>query len=854
MWHTNPIQEVLSQLDTNPKAGLSAHEAKSRLRAAGTNTLPHKKKAGFFRRFFAQFQDFMILVLLAAAFISFGVSLLNGDADFLDPIIILLIVVLNAILGVVQESRAEKSLEALQKICAPTALVRRDGTVQQIPAADLVPGDIVILKTGDQVPADCRLLSATALQTDESALTGESMPVVKSADAVLDFHTPLAERKNMVLSSTVILGGHGEAVVTETGLHTEMGKIAGLILHSETKETPLQKKLSDIGKVLGIGALAICGVIFVIGLFQQIPPFSMFMLSVSLAVAAIPEGLPAIVTVMLAIGVSRMAQKNAIIRNIPSVETLGCASVICSDKTGTLTQNQMQVVSVAAENPKDTLLFAALCTNDLPIGQNPTERAILEAAANHGLEKAALDRKYPRTGEIPFDSKRKMMSTAHHFGGKTRIVTKGAVDILLPRCTGYIQDGAVHPMTESKKRAVLAENARLTGDALRVLAVCYKDSTDSKITENQLIFSGLLGIADPPRPEVLPAVKACRTAGIRPVMITGDHANTAVAIARQTGILQTGDRVLTGNELEKMPQKELEKCVADCSVFARVTPEHKVRIVRAWQAQGKVVAMTGDGVNDAPALQAADIGCSMGRTGTDVARSAADMILTDDNFATIVEAVRQGRGIFSNIKKAVQFLLSSNIGEMLLIFVGLLFGWREPLLPIQLLWVNLVTDSLPAVALGVDPVDRNIMQEPPRPPKKSIFADGLGVSIVLEGAMIGALALLAYSIGLNIFSSTGIARTMAFSVLSLSQLVHAFNMRSKESVFSVGIFKNHYLVLAFLAGAILQMSVVSMPFLTGIFKTTALSALQWGLVALLSCAPLIIVELQKFVAKGRKKA
>lgn len=854
MWHTQSTQEILSRLSVKPDTGLSPKEAARRARESGPNTLPEKKKKTFFRHFLEQFNDFMIIVLLAAALISFSISLINGDADFVDPVIILLIVILNSILGVIQESKAERSLEALKKIYAPTALVRRDGAVSQIPAAELVPGDIVILKTGAQVPADCRLLGAVSLTIDESALTGESLPVAKQAETIYPEHTPLAERKNMVLASTAVASGHGEAVVVETGLHTEMGKIASLILTSQDKETPLQKKLEDVGKILGLGALAICAVIFVIGLFEHIPPFEMFMISVSLAVAAIPEGLPAIVTIMLAMGVSRMAQRGAIIRSIPSVETLGSASVICSDKTGTLTQNQMQVTSVLADNPKDVLLFAALCSDNLEEGQNPTENAILRSAQAHGLDKKKLDRQYPRVSEIPFDSQRKMMSTCHRWGGKNRIITKGAVDILLRQCTGYVDHGQIRPLTENKKQAILRENDQLAGQALRVLAVCYKDIPDKKITERELVFAGLIGMIDPPRPEAAPAVAACKTAGIRPIMITGDHASTALAISREIGIMEPGRKLLTGPELEKLPQPALEQSIQDYSVFARVTPEHKVRIVRAWQARGHVVAMTGDGVNDAPALKTADIGCSMGQTGTDVAKSASDMILTDDNFATIVEAVRQGRGIFANIKKAVQFLLSSNIGEIMTIFTGLLFGWQSPLLPIQLLWVNLVTDSLPAIALGVDPADRYIMEEKPRPPKKSLFADGMGIAIILEGMMIGALALLAYSIGFNVFAAEAVARTMAFSVLSISQLVHAFNMRSQRSIFAAGIFKNKYLVLSLLAGVVLQVGVVSVPVLSGIFKATPLSAVQWLVVAALSAAPLLIVELQKLFSRRHDKA
>lgn len=855
-WHNLSEKETLKALSADREQGLSEREAAKRLKQYGENRLAEKKRKGFLKRFLEQFNDFMIIVLLAAAAVSFGISLLNGDADFADPIIILVIVVMNALIGVIQESKAEKSLEALKKICAPTALVRREGAVASIPAAAVVPGDIIILKTGAQIPADCRLLEAVNLTTDESALTGESMPVSKNAQSVYPEHTPLADRKNMALASSAVTGGRGTAVVTATGMQTEMGKIAQLILSTDSKETPLQKKLSDVGKVLGIAALAICAVIFIIGVFEHIPPFEMFMISVSLAVAAIPEGLPAIVTIMLAIGVSKMAQKGSIIRNIPSVETLGCASVICSDKTGTLTQNAMKVTSVKAPDAKFTLMLAALCCDNLQEGQNPTEQAILSSAADHGMEKQALDKKYPRCSEIPFDSKRKMMSTCHRYNGKNRIISKGAVDVLLKLCTHYYDGMHALPLSENKKREILADNNHMADNALRVIAVAYKDSQGTSITETKLVFVGLIGIVDPPRPEVPPAVQRCKDAGIRPVMITGDHAHTAIAIAKEVGILQPGGRYLTGAQLEKMPQAELEAHIADYSVFARVTPEHKVRIVQAWQKKGAVVAMTGDGVNDAPALKAADIGCSMGRAGTDVAKSASDMILTDDNFATIVEAVRQGRGIFANIKKAIQFLLSSNIGEIITIFVGLLFGWQSPLLPIQLLWVNLVTDSLPAIALGVDPADPLIMKEQPRPPKKSLFADGLGVTILLEGSMIGALALLAFSIGRNLFDMSQtpyIGRTMAFSVLSLSQLVHAFNMRSERSIFSVGVFKNMYLIYAFIAGLALQASVVMIPFLAKIFKVTPLNPLQWLIVALLSLAPLVIVELQKFVTKRRER-
>lgn len=858
-WHNLTINQTAEALSTDLSNGLSETESSARLKQNGKNTLAEQKSPTFFARFIAQFNDFMIIILLAAAAVSFSISLIQGDADFVDPIIILIIVILNALLGVIQESRAEKSLEALKSISAPHASVIRSGKILQIPASELVVGDVILLKTGDLIPADARLITADSLQTDESSLTGESTPVSKTADTLLPPDTPLAERKNLVLSSSSVLSGHAKAVVVKTGMQTEVGRIADMILTADTELTPLQKRLADVGKMLGLSALIICGVVFIFGILRSIPPFEMFMTSVSLAVAAIPEGLPAIVTIMLAIGVQRMAAKNAIIRNLPSVETLGSASVICSDKTGTLTQNKMKVTHIESCDKILTLTLASICNNtvsenDKLIG-SPTENAIILAAEDSNIKKAMLDKAYPRISEIPFDSSRKMMTTLNRCNHSRRMITKGAPDILLSLCTHYYDGKNRIPLTEKKCRDILSQNESMAQNALRVIAVAYRDLSETeKIEEKNLTFCGLIGMIDPPRPEVKNAVALCKKAGIKPVMITGDHILTASAIAKEIGIMTDKSKAMTGSELDLLSQPQLKKIIRNYSVFARVTPEHKVRIVKAWKANGETVAMSGDGVNDAPALKTADIGCAMGITGTDVAKSAADMILTDDNFATIVEAVRQGRGIYANIKKAVQFLLSSNIGEILTIFMGLMFGWSTPLVAIQLLWVNLVTDSLPAIALGLDPVDKFVMDAPPINSRKGLFADGLGITIALEGCMIGALALAAFSAGANIFDIYGgepiIGRTMAFAVLSLSQLVHAFNMRSEHSVFSVGLFSNKYLVGSFILGSLLQVSVISLPKLSSIFKVTPLSADQWLITAFFALLPLAIVELQKRFNNG----
>lgn len=856
-WQCLTKAECEKRLGTNAHNGLSSRESRNRLREYGKNELEPPKKKSFMRRFLAQFSDFMVIVLLIAAGISFITSYLQKDDDYIDAIIILAIVVINAITGLVQESRAEKAIEALKKMSSPHAHVIRDGVERTVAAAELVPGDLVLLKAGDLVPADLRLTESYDLKAEESALTGESLPVSKRAEGTYPSGTPLGDRRNLLFSTSSITSGHGMGIVTATAMQTEVGRIAHMISSQESPQTPLQRKLEQTGRWLGIGALVICAVIFIMGLFQHVQPLEMFLISISLAVAAIPEGLPAVVTIVLAIGVRRMAAKRGIVRRMPAVETLGSASVICSDKTGTLTQNRMTVVELATASGKlrldssegqNLLKLAVLCNNCTVSGGNvhgdPTEAALVHATSTSKVE---LDALYPRVLEIPFTSERKMMTTVHRLAnGQYRVISKGAPDVLLAHCTS---------------RSASSQNEAMARRALRVLGVAYKDlpalPKDREDLEKNLNFCGLIGMIDPPRPEAKEAVALCRRAGIRPIMITGDHAATAAAIAKDLGILTPGTSVMTGEELNRTNQQELTRDIYQYTVFARVSPEHKVRIVQAFQARGEVVAMTGDGVNDAPALKTADIGCAMGQSGTDVAKAAADMILADDNFATIVSAVREGRGIFENIKKTVHFLLSCNIGEILTVFVSFLLRLPTPLLAIQLLWVNLVTDSLPALALGVEPIDRDIMERKPVKPTQSIFSGGLGYNILVEGCLIGSMALLAYSIGRIFFDVDPtvpvIGRTMAFAVLSFSQVVHTFNMRSSQSVFRAGIFRNKKLVLAAIACVALQLSVIVIPPLAQVFKTVALSAQQWLVVAVLALVPLAVVELEKAVGRAAER-
>lgn len=799
------------------------------------NILATAKKKSIVKRFFMQFSDFTVIVLLIAAGLSAAISFIGGEGDFIDPLIMLSIVVVNAILGVIEESKADNAIEALKKISSPSATIRRNGKIITIPAENVQVGDILILQPGCCIGADARLIKSADLETDESALTGEAMPAPKNHDCVLDKFTPVAERKNMVFASGGVLRGTGEAIVTGVGTDTEMGKIAALMQSEEDEPTPLQKKLAETGRYLATGALIICGTVFLLGIIRRFPPFTMFLTSVSLAVAAIPEGLPATVTVVLAIGVRRMTRKNAIVKRLSAVETLGGATVICSDKTGTLTQNRMAVADTYADDKTALFELAVLCCRE---SANPTEQAILKEAERMGIRK---NEHFETLSERPFSSERKMMSVEVEYYGKNRIVTKGAAEIVLRRCTHYTENGQLRALTSVQMQKILGKIRGMSENALRVIAVAYKDTPHTHITENDLVFLGLIGMNDPPRPEAKHAVTECIAAGIRPVMITGDSKTTAVAIAEQVGIK---GNAITGPELAHISDAEL----TEYGVFSRVTPADKVRIVKAFRNSGNIVAMTGDGVNDAPALKAADIGCSMGKKGTDVAKEASDLILADDNFATIVSAVREGRAIFDNIKKSVQFLLSSNIGEIITVFFAMLFGLEPPLKAIQLLWVNLVTDSLPALALGLDPAAPNIMRRKPRNPEKGLFADGLWLSICLEGAMIGALALLAYTVGFYFFDfgkTPDIARTMAFCVLSLSQLFHAFNMRSENSVLNRSFFGNPFLLLSLAAGTLLQISTVNTAAATKLFKTTPLPASAWIITAALSLMPIFIIELQK---------
>jgi Ca2+-transporting ATPase len=897
LWHNLSIEEVLKELKVSPDQGLSQKDVQQRQQIYGKNILAAKKGKSLISRFFAQFADFMIIILIFAAAISFIVSVIDKEPDFVDPVIILVIIIVNATLGLMQEEKAEKALEALKKMSAPSAHVLRDGKFAVIDSSSLVPGDIIMLETGAFVPADARLITAINLKAEEASLTGESHPVDKSAEVILRPEANPADRVNLVMATSTVTYGRGMAVVTETGMNTQVGHIARMIMEDETPMTPLQKRLSKTGKVLGTAAMIICAAIFVMGLLKQLPIFDMFMTSVSLAVAAIPEGLPAIVTIMLSLGVQRMAKKNAVIRKLPAVETLGSATVICSDKTGTLTQNVMTVTHISSIEGKEKsgssfgnflLSHAALCTDAIlqeesstvSVTGEPTEKALVTAAYNTGISKANLDTTYKRIGELPFDSTRKLMTTVHKTSDNTyRSITKGAFDFLIKKCTTYYYNGKQYPISNKERSRINTLNNQMTEKALRVLAVAYKNLPQSEIKgnpsdlENDLTFIGLIGMIDPPRDEVREAVYTCRQAGIRPVMITGDHILTAKAIARELGILTDRDDAITGDVITMMSDEELARNITKYSVFARVSPEHKVRIVKAFQSRGEVVAMTGDGVNDAPALNTADIGCAMGITGTDVAKNAADMILTDDNFATIVSAVKEGRGIYDNIKKAVHFLLSSNIGEILTIFVAILFGLPTPLIAVQLLWVNLVTDSLPAISLGVEPVAKDIMSKKPILPSKGMFADGLAYKIVFEGLMIGALALLAFVIGYYYFDMPAIyetltgnsindepvnylpwvGRTMSFAVLSLSQLFHAFNMRSEHSLSSIGLFTNMKLVYSFIICSILQISVITIPPIARIFQVVPLTIRQWAIVLFLSFVPIIAVELQKLFSNKRSR-
>ncbi len=894
-WFNKEYKEVENELESNINNGLNSTKIEEKIDKYGYNEIQSKKKKPLILRFLEQFKDFMIIILIIAAIVSGIVGYIQGDG-ITDSIIILIVVVMNAIIGVAQESKAEKSLEALQKMSAHASKVLRDGKVQVIPARELVPGDIVILDTGDFVPADLRIIEAVNLKSQESSLTGESVPVEKNNEKIEDVEVSIGDRTNMLFSSSLITYGRGKGIVVETGMNTEVGRIATIINNTEKQETPLQNKLNKLGKTLGIAAIIICVFIFGIGLLQGKPVIDMFMTAVSLAVAAIPEGLAAVSTIVLAIGVQKMASKNAIIKRLPAVETLGSSTVICSDKTGTLTQNKMTVEKVYWNNnirnineikniDKDLekLVFANMLCNDTKISPDntlngdPTETALIDMGFKLDFDPSFYET-MKRVDEIPFDSERKLMTTINELGDKYIVYTKGGVDELLKRCTTYLLNESIEKNLEDYKVKIIENNEFMAKDALRVLACAFKEldhkptSQEMKDIEKDLTFIGMVGMIDPPREEAKKAVKKCKNAGIKTVMITGDHKITATAIAKQLGILEKEDEAITGQELEKMTDEDLERNVRKYSVYARVSPEHKVRIVKAWQKNGQIVAMTGDGVNDSPALKTADIGCAMGIVGTDVAKEAADVILTDDNFATIVTAVEEGRRIYNNILKAIQFLLSSNVGEIIMLFLATLItpllakwfgiqniGKLEILLPMHILWINLVTDSLPALALAFDPADKDIMTKKPIKPGKGIFTKGMTWRIVYQGIMIGLITLIAFIIGLATTTSPidgltleqskiEVGQTMAFITLAFSELVHVFNIRNnKKSIFKTSILNNKKLILAIVASAMLMVIILLIPGLRTIFSIPILPKENVMELVILILSPIIIVELLKLL-------
>ena len=882
-WHSLSYQDVEKKLKTNIDNGLTQEEVEQKRKEFGVNELEAKKKKSVFVKFLEQFKDFMIIVLIISAVISGIIGVIEGEG-ITDSIIIMLVIIVNAIIGVLQENKAEKSLEALQKLSSHVAKVVRNGNLTVVPSRDLVPGDIVILETGDFVAADLRLIEAVNLKSQEASLTGECVPVEKNIETITDEKVGIGDRHNMLFSSSLITYGRGKAIVVETGMNTEVGKIAEMMNSSLSTETPLQRKLNSLGKTLGIVALIICALMFGVGLINGKEVIHMFMTAVTLAVAAIPEGLPAVSTIVLAIGVQRMVKRNAIVKNLPSVETLGSASVICSDKTGTLTQNKMTVQKVFSngktlgieeinnlDNETKRVIEIGMLCNDTKIAEDgelagdPTETALIDVGFKLGYDKQILAKQ--RKAELPFDSDRKLMTTVFEENGKYLVYTKGAVDELLRRCSNYVINGEIKNDLEEYKNVLDEHNKGMATNALRVLAMAYKivdTIPNNEDLEKELTFVGMVGMIDPPREEAKVAVQKCKTAGIKPVMITGDHKITAIAIAKKLGILENEEEALTGAELEEMSQEELTKKISNYSVYARVSPEHKVRIVKAWQDNGHVVAMTGDGVNDAPALKNADIGCAMGKVGTDVAKEAADLILTDDNFATVVSAVEEGRRIYDNILKSIQFLLSSNVGEIVVLFMATMLvpvfaNWfgiiniaaLEPLLPIHILWINLVTDSLQALALAADPPNRDIMNRKPNAAGKSIFTKGMVWRIVYQGVMIGVLTLIAYCIGLSTPNQSEemrleIAQTMSFIVLAFSELVHVFNIRNnKVSIFKTGIGGNKYLIYATIVSSLLMFVILFVPALRDIFSIVELPMENLLEVIILVFAPIVIVELFK---------
>ena len=885
MWFTKSQEAVLKELNVNSKTGLSTEEAKKRLEKYGLNKLKGKPKKSLLQLFLAQLKDVLIYVLIGAAVINIIAHRTEGIPDAL---IILTVVLINALVGVIQESKAEKALEALQQMTAPKSLVRRNGEVIEINSEELVPGDILIIDAGRYIPADVRLIESANLQIQESSLTGESVPSEKNADFITsDEKISVGDKENMAFMSTIAIYGRGEGVVVATAMDTEIGKIAKILDEDENMLTPLQIKLEELGKTLGYGALAICGIIFVVGMLQGRQVVEMFMTSISLAVAAIPEGLVAIVAIVLSLGVKSMSRKNAIVRKLPAVETLGAVNIICSDKTGTLTQNKMTVVKTyTLDNLKDIsdernqkanvdeteLIRSFVLCSDASIdgGQDigdPTEVALVVLGDKFNLEKNTLNAEYKRVGENPFDSDRKLMSTLNEEGNKFRVHTKGAIDNILMRSNRILVNGEILPITDEAKAKILKVAENLSDDALRVLGVAFKD-VDTEIApeemEKDLVVVGIVGMIDPPRIEVKGSIEEAKRAGITPIMITGDHKNTAVAIAKELGIATDISQSLTGSEIDSIPDEKFAKEINNYRVFARVSPEHKVKIVRAFKKQGNIVSMTGDGVNDAPSLKSADIGVAMGITGTDVSKGASDMILTDDNFTTIVHAIEEGRNIYNNIKKTIMFLLSCNLGEVLCVFFATVFGWAMPLVPTQLLWVNLITDTLPAISLGMDPGDKDVMNRKPRDPKESFFAEGAGMRAIVGGVLIGILTLVAFYLGIIHFGDVPIkeakdgteivtyGRTMAFIVLTFSQLFYSLSMRnSKKTIFEVGFFGNMFLIISIIISIILQVLLISIPPIAEMFKVTALDPSHWGIVIGLSLIPFAINEIIKVVTRGK---
>ncbi len=866
------------------ESGLTTAEANSRLEKNGKNKLAEGKKESIIHKFLSQLADPMIIILIVAAVISAITGAVSGEG-FTDVFIIMFVVLLNAVLGVVQEQKAEKAIEALQEIAAATSKVYRDGKLIDIKSEELVVGDVVELEAGDSVPADCRIISCASMKIEEAALTGESVPVNKQVEAIDPLGSddvPLGDRKNMCYMGSNVVYGHGRAVVTATGMDTEMGKIADALEQAEDGDTPLQIKLNQLSKILSILVLGICVFIFVFDIVRSFiagdavnfnTVLDTFMVAVSLAVAAIPEGLAAVVTIVLSIGVTKMSKRNAVIRKMTAVETLGCTQIICSDKTGTLTQNKMTVVEYKGADEKLLASAMALCCDaqlqdDGTVKGEPTEAALVAYADKLELPKSKLESSFPRVMEAPFDSMRKMMSTVHKSENGYIQYTKGAPDVVLARCTAYYEDGKQLPMTDEKRAEILADNKEMADKALRVLCGAmrvYKEkpeSEDADALEQNLCYVGLTGMIDPVRPEVMDAIKECRQAGIRPIMITGDHKDTAVAIARELGIIDDASGAITGAELNKISDEDLDREIEKYSVYARVQPEHKVRIVKAWKAKGKITAMTGDGVNDAPSIKNADIGVGMGITGTDVTKNVADMVLADDNFATIVSAVEEGRRIYDNIRNSIQFLLSSNLSEVVTIFIATLMGFTI-FEPVHLLWINLITDCLPALALGLEKGERDIMKRQPRNSKEGIFAGGMGFDCVYQGLMVTALTLLAYFFGTN---QLGVAlahgseelihqngMTMAFLTLAMSEIFHSFNMRSRRQTIAKMGSVNWYLVGAMVLSLVLSTVVIYIPFLAEAFDFAHISLIEYAISLALAVLVIPIVEIVKAIQRKLNK-